>query len=104
MKTYALILVSFCLLITSCGQPIAYVGDTFKATPSVAVFYSLHDVKRDYKIMGHIRSQYYAQNSAKRKLIKFAQKAGADAIVFAPMDSTKTNPTNRITADLLKYN
>ena len=104
MKKYIFIIISACLLLSACGQPITYIGDSFKPTASVDVFYSPRDIKRDYKVIGHIKSQYYAQNSAKRKLIKFAKNAGADAIVFLNTDTTKANKSNRVQADLVKYN
>jgi hypothetical protein len=104
MKKYIFTIISTWLLLSACGQPIAYIGDSFKPTATVDVFYSVHDIKRDYKVIGHIKSQYYAQNSAKKKLIKFAKEAGADAIVFLEIDTTKANKSNRVNADLVKYN
>jgi len=82
MKTYHLFLISLCLVLSSCGvlEPASYFGDTL-ATPttSVDIYYSAHDVKKDYRVIGHLT----CPNT---------------------IDSSGKSTSDTVTADALKYN
>jgi hypothetical protein len=78
------------LLLTSCEQPITYVGTRLKPTASVNIFYSLAPVKKDYKVIGHMESHHYTLATAKQSFIAKAKKIGADAIVILNVDTTNT--------------
>ena len=103
MKNYHLILVSFCLLLSSCAQPIVYTGPKLTKTTTVDVFYSVSEVKKHYTVMGRLISHKYADDIVKHELIKFAKTIGADAIVIIGVDKTITGKPNRVVADALKY-
>lgn len=101
-----LLFVSIAFL-TACAviQP-SYFGDKFPATTTVDLFYSAHDVKQPYKVIGHLTMpNVMKQDSIKAKLTSFAKTIGADAIVIngnTVNDGGKTL-SDIVNADALKY-
>jgi hypothetical protein len=104
MKKLHYLVIGLCLLVSACSQ-VMYFGDTLPATTSVDVFYSAHDVTRQYKVIGHLNCGYGPQDQVKKYLTNYAKKIGADAIVIT--GSTVTEGTKSgsdvINADALKY-
>ena len=82
-----------------------YIGDTYPATRNVDVYYATKDVKREYKVIGHISaSASVDEKAAKDRIIAKAQMVGADAIIITGLDFTggkDSVPFNR--ADAIKY-
>jgi len=109
MKTYHLFLISLCLVLSSCGvlEPASYFGDTL-ATPttSVDIYYSAHDVKKDYRVIGHLTCPNTGQGPVTKALVAKAKAVGADAIVITgnTIDSSGKSTSDTVTADALKYN
>jgi hypothetical protein len=104
MKNYHLMLLGFCLLLSSCAVPINYIGDRLTPTSSVEIFYSTHDVKKEYKVIGHFTCvNNLDQEDVKAQLINYARTVGADAIVITGTDATKDNQAAYVNADALKY-
>jgi predicted metal-binding protein len=83
---------------------VSYFGDKLPPTSSVEIYYSAHDVKKDYKVIGHLTCNNLGQTVVKEKLIAYGQKIGADAVVITGTDATKDNQAAYITADALVYN
>ncbi len=105
MKTYQVILLSCCLFLAACTVPVTYIGDKLNPTRSVEVFYSTHDVKRDYKVIGHFTCVNKPdQEQVKSALLSYAMTVGADAVIITGQTSTKDNQAAYVTADALKYN
>jgi hypothetical protein len=108
MKNYHLFLIGLCLLLSSCGLLVqaSYFGDTL-ATPTtnVDVYYSAHDVKKDYKVIGHLTCPNTGQGPVTKALISKAKAVGADAIVITgnTVDSSGKYSSDTVTADALKY-
>lgn len=102
MKNNLLILLVICLLFSSCGQPIVYNGDKYPKTKTVEIYYSTKDVKRPYKVIGHIKSHKYSDNIMKLELTHFGKSIGADAVIVLGVDST--GKANHINADAIKFN
>ena len=105
LYTYLLTLVFFCLLLTAC-ETISYLGDTYPVNQNVAVFYDLHDVKRDYKVIGHITCAVTRnEEDAKNTMIGKAKLVGGDAIIFIGLSFTGGKDSTPIEkADVIKYN
>ncbi len=103
MKNYHIILISICLLLSSCAT-VTYFGDKLTPTTSVDIFYSAHDVKKEYKVIGHLTFPNSGQERVKTKLTEYAKSIGADAIVILGTDATKDNQAAVVNADALKYN
>jgi 5,10-methylenetetrahydrofolate reductase len=108
MKNHHLFLIVFCLLLSSCGLVSAnYFGDTLAApTTNVDVYYSAHDVKKDYKVIGHLTCTNVGQDATTRALTNKAKAVGADAIVITgdTVDASGKYSSDTVTADALKYN
>ncbi|HEY4325429.1 MAG TPA: hypothetical protein VGN20_15645 [Mucilaginibacter sp.] len=106
MKKYCLIIFSFCLLLSSCAT-VSYTGNVMHTpTTSVVVYYSAYDVKRDYKVIGHMHySSIIDQDAVKQKFVKYAKSVGADAIVIAGFKDRNRGNHQSVTlnADALKY-
>jgi hypothetical protein len=102
-----LLLIISIMLFVACGvlQP-SYFGDKLPPTTSVDLFYSAHDVKRPYKVIGHLTiPNIMKQDTIKSKLIAYGKTIGADAIVITGNtvnDGTKSS-SDVVNADALKY-
>ncbi len=105
MKNHRTILLSFCLLLSSCAVVPSYFGDTLAPTTSVDVYYSAHDVQKSYKVMGHMNLPNGNQDVVKEKLVTYAKKIGADAIIITgnTVDNGGKYSSDVVNADALKY-
>ncbi len=97
------ILAAGCLLLSSC-ETATYVGDRHDpATTNVEVFYSTHDVKKQYKVLGHMVWPNNNADEARQKMIEYARNVGADAIIITGTQTTKDNAVAAINADAIVY-
>jgi histidyl-tRNA synthetase len=104
MKNYLPLIAGFSLLLSSCAVPITYFGDRLSPTTAVDIYYSTHDVKREYKVIGHLTCENFPkQEDVKQKLSEYAKTIGADAVVILGTDATKNNQAAVVNADALKY-
>lgn len=88
-KNNFLLMVITAAIFSSCALPTSYIGDTFTPTENVDVFYAAKDVKKDYRVIGHISSQASAnENDAKQGIINKAKKIGADGVIILGVDFT----------------
>jgi len=99
MNKYFFIAVAFALLLTACGQPIAYNGDKFPRTKAIEIYYSAKDIQRAYKVIGHIKAHKYSDNIERTELIHFGKSIGADAVIVLANDGTKY-----VNADAIRFN
>jgi len=100
MKRY-LFLAALILLFSSCSLPPQYIGDKLPRTKHVDIFYSANDVKRPYKVIGHLKGHVYFKSAEEKSLSEAARWKGADAIIILPADGSKPA---RVNAEVLKYN
>jgi len=98
-KQYFLIVLLF--MLASCSLPAEYTGDKFPRTKHVDIYYSANDVKRPYKVMGHLVGHKYYKEAEEKNLSQMAKSKGADAIIILPDDGAKPI---RVHAEVLKYN
>jgi hypothetical protein len=107
MKNRHVIVLAFCLLLSACGVIVpTYFGDKYPPTTNVDIFYSTHDVKKEYKVIGHMNLPNIGQEVVKSKFVDYAKSIGADAIVITGNtvnDGTKSS-SDVVNADALKYN
>ena len=103
MKNYRLILTCICLLLSSCAT-VSYFGDKLSPTASIDIFYSAHDVKKAYKVIGHLTYVNHGQDKVKAKFSEYAKSIGADAIIISGTESTIDAQAVYVNADALKYN
>lgn len=100
-------ILDLCLLLSACGTIAPnYFGDKLPPTDSVDLYYSTHDVKQEYKVIGHLTiTNVIGQDSVKAKLIAHGKKIGANAIVI--LGNTVNNgdkvASDIVNADALRY-
>lgn len=103
-KLFCQIVILFSLFIISCA-PASYIGDKLAPTDHIDVFYASKDVKKEYKVIGHITViSELNENKTKTLLIKKARSVGADGIIILGLDYTGAKseiPYGR--ADAIKY-
>ena len=107
MKPHHFIALAICLLLSACRviEP-DYFGEKYPPTTNVDIFYSAHDVKEDFKVIGHMNLANFGQDSVKSKFVRYAQKIGADAIVITgnTVNTGAKSSSDVVNADALKYN
>ena len=103
-KFYLPIFLFFGLTILPC-ETTSYIGDNLSPTNHIDVFYAAKDIKREYKVIGHISAiSENKENRTKVALMKKAKAVGADGIIILGRDFTRgkeTMPVER--ADAIKY-
>lgn len=101
-----LLLIISIAFLTACAalQP-SYFGDRFPATTSVDLFYSTHDVKQPYKVIGHLTMPNIGQDTVKSRIIAYAWTIGADAVVITgnTVNNGSKSASDIVNADALKY-
>ena len=89
---------------TSCATT-SYIGDTLTPSQQIDVYYAAKDVKREYKVMGHISAATtISENDAKARIIEKAKAVGADGVIIIGLDFTggkDSTPFEK--ADAIKY-
>jgi len=98
----AMFLIAFCFLLSSCSIP-SYLGDKYPSTDKVDVYYSAHDIKRPYKVIGHMSYTNSGTKQDKSAFIAYGKKIGADAIIITGTEATKDSQAAIATADAVKY-
>lgn len=80
-----------------------YLGDTYPPTQKIDVYYDARDVKKDFKVIGHLITAYTNDSAeAKEALSAKARQVGADGIVILPVSGNGDHVS--IKADAIKYN
>lgn len=92
MKNHVLLIAVILLLISSCAIiPVTYFSDRLPPTTSIEIYYSAHDVKHEYKVIGHLTCpNFLDQEEVKSKLSDYAKTVGADAVVIWGLIIQKT--------------
>src|SRR3569833_870009 len=101
-----LLVISIVFLAASAALQPTYFGDKFPATKSVDLFYSAHDVKQPYKVIGHLTiPNIMKQDSIKSRLTAYGKTIGADAIVITgnTVNNGGKSASDVVNADALKY-
>jgi hypothetical protein len=105
MKSLKFLIVGLCLLLSSCGT-VTYFGDRLAPTSSVDIYYSAHDVKKDYTVIGHLSFVNYLQDDQehiKARLSAYAKQVGADGIIIQGTTAVEDAADGIVKADALKY-
>lgn len=89
MKSYHLIcILGITLCLSACGiaSP-TYFGSKYPPTETVETFYAAKDIKRPYKVIGHmvspITDSEAVQEKVKLNLTNRAKSVGADGLIFS---------------------
>jgi len=96
-------LVLFLALLSSCSSLVTYVGDQYPATKTVDIYYSAHDVKKPFKVIGHMAYPDGGTSMVRSAFAAYGKKIGADAIVITGTENSKEGQAAIVNADALKY-
>jgi hypothetical protein len=101
---FLIVCLSFLVIACIAIQP-SYFGDRLPPTSNVDVYYSTHDVKSDYKVIGHLTMPNIGQDTVKARLVAYAKTIGADAIVITgnTVNDGNKSASDVVNADALKY-
>lgn len=93
MKKYVFFNLALLMFLFSCVVPVHYIGDNLPPTSNVDIYYSSHDVKKDYKVFGKVSIAVINLQKAQNQIIEEAKKHGANGIIYSNMGSG-TDVTN----------
>ena len=82
-----------------------YLGDTYTPNRDVKIFYNARDIKREYKVIGHITGVVTAdQEKTKQNIVNRAIMVGADAVIFNEIAFTGGKESSAVQkADAIKF-
>ena len=82
-----------------------YLGDTYTPNRDVKIFYNARDIKREYKVIGHITGAVTAdQEKTKQNIVNRAIMVGADAVIFNDIAFTGGKESSAVQkADAIKF-
>ena len=103
MKKYVSLILLVGLLAVGCAE-VDYVGESFKPTTNIDLYFSKEDIEKEYTVMGHaIGSGTYDSSSIQKALIEEAKEKGADAVLITGIDDQDNGYESEVTASFLKY-
>ncbi len=110
MKKYFVLSIISLMFLFGCVSPIQYIGKTYPSTNNVDIYYSPHDVKKEYEVIGKV--SYTGRNLQKIQIgiLEEAKKRGADGVIYSNMQSTtdvvngnSSSSGRLLNADFIKY-
>ena len=108
MKKYLSLVLLVGLLAVGCAE-VDYVGESFKPTTNIDLYFSKEDIEKEYTVMGHaVGDGTSDSNEIQKALIEEAKEKGADAVLITGIDnqllSTEDgDPESEVKASFLKY-
>ena len=108
MKKYLSLVLLVGLLTVGCAE-VDYVGESFKPTTNIDLYFSKEDIEKEYTVMGHaVGDGTSDSNEIQKALIEEAKEKGADAVLITGIDnqllSTEDgDPESKVKASFLKY-
>ena len=113
MKTLIkmLIILSLSIFIIQCAQ-VNYVGKTFPPTSDIDVYYSEHEIEKEFTTIGHAMGSggfLVSNEKIQDELVKKARSVGADGVIITEVDKSKvvvddsTQEERHIKATFIKY-
>ena len=110
MKKYLLLIIVAFMFSYGCLPPMRYMGKSYPATSNVDIYYSPHDVKKEYEVMGKVSNVGGKLQKIQNGILIEAQKRGADGIIYYDMQSTtvvvngnSSSSGRLLNADFIKY-
>lgn len=109
MKKYFLLSMIALIYLFGCVTP-HYMGKNYPPTNNVDIYYSPHDVKKDYEVIGKVNTTAPNFKKAQNAILNEAKKRGADGVIYSNMQSVAnvsngmSFPADRVlNADFIKY-
>ncbi|SEL40652.1 hypothetical protein [Parapedobacter koreensis] len=106
-KSYTHLLALILALALNACASTSYVGDRYAPSEHVDVYYSVNDVKREYKVIGHLSEKSTGVNAderAKQQIIGKGKEVGADGVIILGFEYVGTDDITRYQkAEAIKY-
>jgi hypothetical protein len=96
---YAVLWLILVIAIVGCTK-IDYIGEEYPPTSLVDLYFSMDDVRLEYKVMGHVVATAHDIVSAEKmqkKIMEEARKKGADGVVILGLDRYQAGSTTSYT-------
>ena len=110
MKKCFLLSISALIFLYGCISPPRYIGRTYAPTSNVDIYYSPHDVKKEYEVIGKVSNTGATLKKIQNGILEEAKKRGADGIIYLNIQSSSdvlngnsTLPNDVLNADFIKY-
>ena len=105
LKVKFVLLFAAASIFSSCGISVSYLGETMSPTNNTDIFYDAKDVKKQYKVIGHLSlSATYNADQAKIRMVEKAKSVGADGVIILTTDYTSSKDPDPIyKGDAIKY-
>ena len=106
-----IIILSLSFFIIQCAQ-VNYVGKTYTPTSEIDIYYSDHEIEKEYTTIGHATGSggfMVSNEKIQEKLIQKARAVGADGVIIKEVEKTKvvvddsTEEERHIKATFIKY-
>lgn len=85
-------------------------GSSYPPTTNVDVYYSAHDVKKGYEVIGKASDTGGNLQKVQKEILDEAKKRGADGVIYSDMQSTTEifngnsySSGRLLNADFIKY-
>lgn len=79
------ILILIACILAGCGPTIHYLGERYQRSRAIQIFYDEEEIDKPYTVIGrlvHDKQREYSTDRIKRKMVRKAKRAGADALIF----------------------
>jgi hypothetical protein len=86
-----ILIFSLSLFIIQCAQ-VNYVGKTFSPTSDIDVYYSEHEIEKEFTTIGHAMGSggfLVSNEKIQDELVKKARSVGADGVIITEVDKSK---------------
>lgn len=110
MKKYLLLMIVAFMFSYGCVSPLRYMGKSYAATTNVDIYYSPHDIKKEYEVIGKVSNTGGNLQKIQNGILNEAKKRGADGIIYSDMQSTtevvngnSSSLGRLLNADFIKY-
>ncbi|QNL50015.1 hypothetical protein H8S90_25585 [Olivibacter sp. SDN3] len=103
IRYYIAVFVVF-FMISSCVTA-TYIGDRFQPTHAIDVYYAGKDVKKGYKVIGHLSAPAsFRDERSKKDIIAKAKAVGADGVIIVGSEHAGGEHAKRYNkAEAIKY-
>lgn len=88
MKKYLVFILAPLMFLFSCVTTVHYIGDNFPPTNTVDIYFSSHDVKKDYQVIGKVSDSGNNLQKVQNQILQEAKKRGANGIIYLNMQNS----------------
>ena len=85
---YAIAFAMLLAVLVGCTK-IDYIGDEYPPTSNVDLYFSMDDVRMEYRVMGHVvatADDFVSAQKMQKKIMETAREKGADGVIILGLD------------------